>query len=308
MQSIKLLKQIKIFVMFLLLIGYADLQAQDRRIKPGDVIEIMVAENEALTQSVVVRPNGTVEYPTLQNLPVDGITLTRFQELLITQLSRFLESTPLVLVRFGESYPIRVTVLGQVVMPGLYTIANTATLQGAIGAAGGLTPGAQLSKIKLIRDDGDRKENIIINMENFFRNGDPSSLPLLKEGDTIVVPGNPLATNVKVLGSVENPGSYEVLFQTTILDVIFMAGGPTEEANLKKVKIISLTGQESRDVKIDINELMKATTFTSIPIVVPGDVIYIPKKKINWSRIMGFIRDLTTFATLYYLIYRSTRD
>ena len=87
-----------------------------------------------------------------------------------------------------------------------------------------------------------------------------------------------------------------------------MAGGPTEEANLKKVKIISLTGQEARDVKIDIDELMKAKTFKTIPIVVPGDVVYIPKKKVNWSRVMGFVRDLTTFATLYYLIYRSTSE
>lgn len=288
------------------MLSSANVFAQDRRIKPGDVIEIIVADNAALSQSVIVRPNGTVEYPTLQDLPVDGITLNRFQELLITQLSRFLETSPLVLVRFGDSYPIRVTVLGQVVMPGLYTIANTATLQGAIGAAGGLTPGAQLSKIKLIRDAGESKENIIINMENFFRNGDPSSLPLLKEGDTIVVPGNPFATNVKVLGSVENPGSYEVLFQTTILDVIFMAGGPTGDANLKKVKIISLTGQDTRDVKIDIDELMKAATFKNIPIVVPGDVVYIPKKKLNWSSVMGFIRDLTAFATLYYIIYRTS--
>ena len=298
----------KYIIFLILIVCVTSLYSQERRIKPGDVIEIIVADNEALSQSVVVRPNGTVEYPTLQDLPVDGITLNRFQELLITQLSRYLEVSPLVLVRFGDSYPIRITVLGQVVMPGLYTIANTATLQGAIGAAGGLTPGAQLSKVKLIRDAGDSKENIIINMENFYRNGDPAALPLLKEGDTVVVPGNPLATNVKVLGSVENPGSYEVLFQTTLLDVIFMAGGPTEEANLKKVKIISLIGQDARDVKIDIDDLMKSKTFINIPIVVPGDVVYIPKKKLNWTRVMGFIRDLTTFATLYYLIYRTTSE
>ncbi|MFZ5519244.1 MAG: SLBB domain-containing protein [Candidatus Zhuqueibacterota bacterium] len=299
--------RIKKGILFLiLLVSGVTLYGQERRIKPGDVIEIIVADNVALSQSVVVRSNGTVEYPTLQDLPVDGITLNRFQELLITQLSRFLETSPLVLVRFGESYPIRVTVLGQVVMPGLYTIANTATLQGAIGAAGGLTPGAQLSKVKLIRDNSGSKENIIINMENFYKNGDPSALPLLKEGDTIVIPGNPLATNVKVLGCVENPGSYDVLFQTTILDVIFMAGGPTEDANLKKVKIISLTGQDARDVKIDIDELMHSKTYINIPIVVPGDVVYIPKKKLNWSGIMTVIRDLTAFATLYYIIYRSS--
>lgn len=276
---------------------------QERLIKPGDAIEIIAPQSAELSRTVVVAADGTVDFPALQGLPVDGITLQRFKEILIAQLSRYLESTPLVMVRFSESYPIKVTVLGQVAMPGLYPIANTATLQGAIGAAGGFIPGAQLSKIKLIRNvNGERSEQVV-NMEQFYLNGDPSALPLLKDEDTIVVPGNPLATNVKVLGAVKNPGSYEVFFQTTLLDVIFLAGGATADANLKKIKIVSLTGQNAREVPINIKNLLKAKNFSSIPIVVPGDVVYVPEKKVSWGKFLNLLRDLTTLATLYYLIY-----
>lgn len=281
------------------------LYGQERLIKPGDAIEIIIPQSVELSRTVVVEADGTVDFPAMQGLPVDGITLQRFKEILVAQLTRYMESTPLVMVRFSESYPIKVTVLGQVSLPGLYPIANTATLQGAIGAAGGFIPGAQLSKIKLIRTKNGEKIEQIVNMEQFYLNGDLSALPLLKDEDTIVVPGNPLATNVKVLGGVENPGSYEVFFQTTLLDVIFLAGGPTDDANLKKIKIISASGQDAREVPINIKKLLKSKSFKSIPIVVPGDVVYVPKKKISWEKFLNVMRDLTVFATLYFLIYRS---
>lgn len=298
-------KNYTLFILLSCLLIFQTIYGQERVIRPGDAIEIIVSENAMLTQTVVVSPEGMVDYPGLQGLPVDGITLQRFHEILIAQLSRYMANTPLLLVRFSDSYPIKVTVLGQVARPGLYTIANTSTLQGAIGAAGGFIPGAQLSKIKLIRSTGEEQNQQVVNMEKFYLDGDPSSLPLLKNEDIIVVPGNPLATNVKVLGSVEDPGSYEVFFQTTILDVLFLAGGPTDDANLNNIKIISLSGQEAREVKINIKKLLKTKDFRSIPIVVPGDVVYVSKKVVNWRKIVNLIRDVTTFAMLYYVIVRS---
>ncbi|MFX0138212.1 MAG: polysaccharide biosynthesis/export family protein, partial [Candidatus Hodarchaeota archaeon] len=157
------------------------LYGQDRVIKPGDAIEIVIPANDEFNRTVVVSPEGTIDFPAMQGLPIDGITLQRFQEILVAQLSRYMETTPLILVRFSESYPIRITVLGQVAVPGLYPVANTASLQGAIGAAGGFIPGAQLSQIKLIRTEGEEKTEQIVTMEKFYLNGDPSSLPLLKD-------------------------------------------------------------------------------------------------------------------------------
>lgn len=276
--------------------------SQERLIKPGDAIEIIAPQSEELSRTIVVEDDGTVDFPAMQGLPVDGITLQRFKEILIAQLSRYMESTPLVMLRFSASYPIKVNVLGQVAIPGLHQIANTATLQGAIGAAGGFIPGAQLSKIRLLRTVSSEQTEQVVNMEQFYLNGDPSALPLLKDEDTIVVPGNPLATNVKVLGGVKNPGSYEVFFQTTLLDVIFLAGGPTDDANLKKIKIVSFTGQNAREVPINIKNLLKAKNFKSIPIVVPGDVVYVPEKTVSWRKFLNLLRDLTLFVTLYYLI------
>lgn len=294
-------KKLPSLFLFITLAAYC----QERLIKAGDALEIIAPQSEELSRIVVVAPDGTVDFPAMQALPVDGITLQRFKEVLVAQLSRYMESTPLIMVRFSESYPLKVNVLGQVMVPGLYQVANTATLQGAIGAAGGFIPGAQLSKIKLIRTSNGVKQEQIVNMEQFYLNGDPSVLPQLQDGDTIVVPGNPLATNVKVVGGVEHPGSYEIFFQTTLLDVIYLAGGPTDDANLKKIKIVSLSGQDAREVSIDIKNLIKSQSYRTIPIVVPGDVVYVPQKKLSRRKFFDFVRDLTIFATLYYLIVTS---
>jgi len=277
---------------------------QERTIKPGDAIEIIVYDHEKLCQIVTVSNEGTVDYPTLEGFPVDGITLQRFQEILVTQLSRYMTEPPLIKTRFSEKYPIKVSIMGLVANPDSYTLFNTTTLQKAIQSAGGLISGAQLSKIKINRKNGSTQ---IVNMEAFYLTADPATLPVLKDGDTIIVPGNPLAKTVKVLGSVERPGSYEISFQTSLLDVIYMAGGPSNDANLNGTRIVSFVEQDVREVRINFKDLLKSKAFQSIPNVMPGDVIYIPEKTITWSKFVEFIRDVSTFAVLYYFIRISTR-
>lgn len=274
--------------------------SQDRLIKPGDVVEIVVSGQEELSRALVVDVDGRVDYPFLDGLPIDNISLQRFRYIIEAQLSRYMEQRPLVTVRFTESYPIKVTVLGQVTKPGTYAILNTTTFQGAISEAGGFTPGAQLSEVKLLRAEGQKINNHTVNMEKFYMKGDPTSLPALKDRDTIMVPGNPVLTTVKIVGSVKSPGSYEVAFRTSLLDAIFMAGGPADDANLSKVKVISLAGQKERQVKINFDDLSK--NIKLVPLIVPGDVVYVPSKKHTWKTLASVLRDMTALATLYLLI------
>jgi len=276
--------------------------SQERKIKPGDAMEIVVYGQEELSQTVVVRSDGTINYPFVEGIPIDDLTVRRFQQILVSQLSTYIERTPLVTVRFTKTYPISVTVSGQVVRPGIYQLSSNSTCQSAIEAAGGLTPGAQLSRVKITRVEEGRRINHEVNLEKFYLDGDIYYLPKLQAGDTVVVPGNPLATTVKVLGGVIRPGSYEVSFGTSLLDVIFLAGGPSNDANLGKVRLISLRGQNAREVRINIKNISKSEDIRSIPLVVAGDVVFVPQKSITWRKFINFMRDLVIFATLFYLI------
>jgi protein involved in polysaccharide export with SLBB domain len=297
------LKPLVLLIALLYLLPSAPALGQERKIKPGDVIEITVSEHAELNQSVLVNPEGKMDYPCLEDVPIDGLTLSRLRELLVNQLSRSLEARPFVVVRFAESYPIAVTVLGHVVKPGSYMLHNTSRLQSAIGEAGGFAPGALLSQIKLLHKDGEVINNQTVNLEMFYLKGDLSALPILKDGDTIVVPGNPLTATVKVLGNVQKPGSFDVAFRMSLLDVIALAGGTTNQADLRRVKVISFGGQNVGETKvINVEALLQASSVKNISVVAPGDVVYVPQRKNHLGKVVSVLRDLSIFASLYILI------
>lgn len=278
---------------------------QERLIKPGDAIEIAVYGQDQLSKTVVVKPEGRVDYPALEQIPIDGLTLQRFRDVLISQISRYLDRTPLITVRFAETYPINVTVLGQVSKPGKYEVSSAVNLQSIFAEAGGLTAGAQLSRVKLLRLQGNDSVNQIINLDKFYLEGKIADLPKIQDGDTIVVPGNPLATTVKVLGGVMRPGTYEVALGGSLLDIIYMAGGPADDADLGGIRLFSIAGQNSRELRVDIEDLSDSDKLKTIPMVTPGDVVIVPQKAVTWRKFMNVMRDATLFATLYYLVWRA---
>jgi polysaccharide export outer membrane protein len=252
------LKSFSLLVAWLCLLPLSSAFAQERTIKPGDVIEIVVAGHEELNRSVLVSTQGKIDYPFLEGVPVDGLTLSRLRDLLMHQLSQSLETPPFIEVRFAENYPMAITVLGSVAKPGVYMLHNPAALQSANGEAGGFAAGAQLPQIKLVRKDG-------------------------------------------------KSGSFDVAFRMSLLDVIALAGGATDQANLSKVKVLSFAGQNAGKTRVvNINGLLQASRLKSISVVAPGDVVYVPKSKNHLGKFFGVLRDLSAFATLYILI-RSER-
>jgi len=275
--------------------------SQERTIQSGDAIEVIVTGHEELSQVLIVDAKGMVSYPFLDGVPIDGLTLAKLREVLLVQLARHLDQRPLLTVRFAENYPINVAISGQVSKPGTYQIQNSATLQAAIMAAGGFSPGAQLSNLKVLRRGHTNGDAKVVNMET----GNPADLPSLHDGDTIIVPGNPLATSVKVIGSVRAPGSYDLVFRTSLTDAIAMAGGPLDEADLKHIRIISMNGQGDREQVINFKSMLQSHNAKAIPLVSPGDVVYVPRSKRVLKKVFVTLRDLSTFATLYLLIRNS---
>ncbi|NIR72504.1 hypothetical protein GWN42_29910 [candidate division KSB1 bacterium] len=286
------------------LFGHSEIvSGQERRIKPGDAIDIMVLGHDELSQTVVVSSDGTLNYPLLAEVPVGGITLQKLQDVLVAQFSRVMEPSPVVVVHFAESYPIKVTVLGQVARPGTYEVPNTIAFQAALAQAGISSPGAQLSQVKLIRKNDDEANVQVVNLEKFHFEGDLSYLPSLKDGDIITVPAFPLAKTVKVLGAVTKPGSYELSHRASLLDVIFLAGGPTDRAKMNDIKVTYSDADNRHARHFDLNRFLKQES-EDIPMVEPGAVIYVPEQTMTWKTIVALVRDLTVFATLIVLLQR----
>lgn len=153
----------------------------------GDVLEVFVWRNDVLSREVVVRPDGKISLPLLQDIQAEGLTVLEIKNELIKRYSKNLEHPRItVIVKQVKSY--RVSVLGRVVKPGVYPITGDTTLVEAISMAGGFTEWANKKKITVITLEDGKEKKLSINYKAIASGDDPHQNISLKRGDTIIVP------------------------------------------------------------------------------------------------------------------------
>ena len=132
-----------------------------------------------------VDKTGHIELPMAGKIKVDGLTTAEVKELIKTKATTYYKN-PVVNVRLAN---FRVTVLGEVLRPGTYTVSNeNITLLDAIGMAGDLTIYGKRENVLLIRkEDGQLKYlRFDLNSSSTFR----SPYFILHQGDVIYVEPN----------------------------------------------------------------------------------------------------------------------
>ena len=165
----------------------ANLPVVDYVIGPGDVLDISVWKELALTKLVTVLPDGKISFPLVGSLRAGGRTLDQLSKELDKKLSRFVPDLNLsVLVHQVNS--MMVYVIGRVNQPGRFVLNSNIDVIQALAMAGGLTPFAEQGNVKIFREAQSGKTifdfdyNAVVNGEKLEQN------IMLKRGDVIVVP------------------------------------------------------------------------------------------------------------------------
>jgi polysaccharide export outer membrane protein len=118
--------------------------------RAGDHIVLTVPADSALTDTFVVRTTGAgapvLQLPNLPETPLRGVLRSELQSHLVAHLGRFLKDTVL---RVAVLVPIGV--LGDLARPGYYRVPIDVPFTDLIMAAGGPTPTADLTRIKVRR-------------------------------------------------------------------------------------------------------------------------------------------------------------
>ena len=289
-------------ILLILLILAAIAMPQERRIKAGDGIEIVVYGHQELSRIVTVSPQGTIDFPFMQNLPVDGLALDKLREIIVAQLSRYLEDFPIVTLNFAKSNIININVMGMVKQPGIRQMPLYSNLQGAIAAAGGPTPGARITDIQLMRGEPGKMATTRYDLQKFLLEGDLKHNPVLSEGDVIMVTSGEMLNNVKVIGEVRLPGMFEEYNGATVIDMIMRAGGPTANADVKKIRYVSPARKKAAEYRINLEEYLAATASYPNPEVKAGDIIYIPKKPASWQSYLPVVSSISSvLISIYYI-------
>ena len=158
----------------------------DYRMGPEDVLRISVWENKELTLDLVVRPDGKISMPLIQDVVAEGQTAMELGNTIHDKLLTFIKEPQVSVIVLQVNAP-KYFVIGNVAKPGTYPLRSETSVLQALSLAGGFTQFASPRNIKLIRNTAGKQEVRKINYNNLIDESGEGNF-LLKSGDTIVVP------------------------------------------------------------------------------------------------------------------------
>lgn len=277
----------------------------------GDVLEVEMWQQPELSTTVTVYSDGTIILPVIGSVKVEGMTPAQASELISRRLSAFNPRISQVMLKVVEFNSRSIFVLGEVRAPGRYSFESIPDLLAVLSEAGGPTEEAALSEIFVLRANSSSSRGLVVALEKAINERNLGSLPRLKPGDAIWVPsrsGYIGENRVSIFGEVNTPGVYTIGSDTDMLDLILLAGGPTEEADLGRVRLIRRTRGSTA---INLDSYVKRGERDKIPQLNPDDLVIVSKRSHLWSTLWnGFRETVMVLGTIagVYLVYQSIGD
>ncbi len=284
-----------------------DRQSSDRLrrylLGAGDQIYIEVQPFTELSLQTILNPEGSVVLPLVGAISLAGLTPAQAQQQIQAGLNQYLVN-PIVSLQLLVPRPINVTITGEVARPGFYPVAvQGATLATVLATAGGVSPDADLRRVRLrwTANDGILREQEI-DLLTPLTQGQPIPDVSLEHGDTIVVSKRqlgqeeqydrdlisrsnlvalPASVEITVLGEVTQPGFYILPPSIRPLaDALLIAGGATPSADLRclMVRRLQEDGTLAEPMVLDIYNALQPNgeTLPDFPLS-NGDVVIVPK-------------------------------
>jgi polysaccharide export outer membrane protein len=161
----------------------------DYLIGPGDSLHIFVFQNDELSTTVPVRPDGKISTPLVEDMVAVGKTPSQLARDIEKSLTEYVKSPKVNVVVMGAmSVFSQVKVIGQVVHPQALPYRDGMTVLDAVLAVGGLAPFAAGNRAHLVRSDRGKNSEIKIKLDSLVNNGDMRQNLPLRPGDVLVVP------------------------------------------------------------------------------------------------------------------------
>jgi polysaccharide export outer membrane protein len=166
-------------------------------------------------------------------------------------------------------------VLGEVAKPGAFTLVGATTVIDGVLLAGGFTPKASESKVRVTRRLPTGEEQVMV-LDLSVPNARGRDIPLMA-GDTVMVPTGTGAT-VYVLGEVKSPGAFPLQDGATTIQAIALAGGFTDRAAAGRVRIIRTREDGKQEIKVmDANDVIKRGRKDKDVPLAANDVVVVPE-------------------------------
>lgn len=156
-------------------------------IGPDDVLVIVFWREKELSSEVIVRPDGRISIPLLQDVEAAGLTPEQLRDKLNVQAQKFVED-PSATVVVKEINSRRVYITGMVTKPGPYRLTSPTTVVQLIAMAGGLLEYADQENIAIVRVENGAPASYRFNYKDIAQRRNLKQNIALVPGDTVLVP------------------------------------------------------------------------------------------------------------------------
>ncbi len=208
------------------------------RLGAGDAVIIDVWGASQTTFEGTVSPDGTVTIEGVGPLALAGMTVKEANDYVKKPLGRFYANSNITLT-VGETRSIQVQVMGEVMVPGTYTLSALSSAFNALYSAGGISEIGTLRDIKVFRQG---RVVSTIDVYDYILNGNTKGDIRLADNDVIVV--GPYECLVNIRGKVKRPMFYEMKENESVSRILDYAGGFAGDAYTDNVRLIRKSGRE----------------------------------------------------------------
>lgn len=218
---------------------------QDYRLGPGDAVYVDVWGASQERFESTVSPDGTINIESYGPVNVDGLTVEQANARLRSTVGQQYSGSSIRLT-VGQTKTITVNVMGEVKVPGSYTLSAFATVFNALYMAGGTNDIGTLRDIKIYRNG---RQISTCDIYDYILNGKMKGNVRLASGDVIIV--GPYECLVSVTGKVKRPMYYEMKSNESVGTLIKYAGGFTGDAYQGNVHLVRKAGGDISVYTID---------------------------------------------------------
>lgn len=248
-----------------------------------DELQVSIWGASQQTYELSVESNGAVNIPDIGPVYVAGMEFLKAKELIKKRLIAIYQG-------MGGQYPntfaevsisnlrsIKINVIGEVMVPGTYTLPSTASAFNALYLSGGPNENGSFRSIQLIRDNKIIKT---IDVYDFLINANTQGNVQLREQDVIYIPT--YQKRVEVTGAFKRNGLFELTEKENLTDLIRYLGGFTDRAFKGQLSLTRITDSEKK--VIDISQSIYGSFIpTNGDSIVASEIIDRYENRINIS-------------------------
>jgi polysaccharide export outer membrane protein len=151
-----------------------------------DVLSVIFWREKDMSAEVVVRPDGKISLPMLNDIHAAGMTPEALAESIAKVGTKFVRDAGATVI-VKEIRSRKIYIIGEVSKPGTFQLGSEMTVLQAIGEAGGFIEGANKGDVKIVRNQGGKEQRFKFNYKEVVEGKNPQQNIKLQPGDTIIV-------------------------------------------------------------------------------------------------------------------------